>query len=675
MRHARRGAARALLAALALPALFSCTNDPYPAADAGVKVLYQSFDEPPKTLDPQVAYSVNDHAVIGNVYDTLLEYHYLKRPYTLIPGLAEAVPEARSAGADVVYRFRLRPDLRFQDDPCFGLDGPDRRTRSVGAADAIFALERIADPQVNSPVLETFAKIRGLRAFGERLAARRAADPAFAAARIERQYAEAGPVEGLRRLGPLEFEIVLDEAYPQILYWFAMPFTAPVAWEAVAFYDGRGDRPSFAEHAVGTGPWRVAVYDKRSRIALERNPNWYGLRHPEWKAPGAVYPTEGEPDDAASGALDPARAGRPLPFLQRIEFRREKESIPAFTKFLQGYYDVSGIIKESFDRMVRGGELSPDMAARGMRLSKTVNPDVYYIGFNMDDPVVGAPGGDRARRLRQAMSLAIDSKEYLRLFLNGRGIPAQSPIPPGIYGYDADYRNPFRQVDLERAGALLREAGYPGGVDPKTGRPLHLTFDTGDTATEVLLAYQFFVNSWARLGLDVEIAATSYNQFQEKIRTGAFQVFLFGWVADYPDPENFLFLLWTPMGRSRNGGPNSANFSDPEYDRLFLEMRARSNDARRLELIREMRGIVERERPWIELFHRESYLLADGWVAPLKPPSMAVPTAKYLDVDPAQRERMRRAWNRPVTWPAWVLLGLAVAVIVPGVRTYLRERQ
>jgi ABC-type transport system substrate-binding protein len=482
-------------------------------------------------------------------------------------------------------------------------------------------------------------------------------------------------VEGLRLLGPLEFEIVLDEAYPQILYWFAMPFTAPVAWEAVAFYDGSGERPFFAEHAVGTGPWRVVRYDKWSRITLERNPNWYGLRHPEWRAPGAVYPSEAAPGDAAAGMFDPSRAGRPLPFLERIEFRREKESIPAFTKFLQGYYDLSGIIKESFDRMVRGGQLSPDMAARGMRLSKTVNPDVYYIGFNMDDPVVGASGGDRARRLRQAMSLAIDSKEYLRLFLNGRGIPAQSPIPPGIYGYDADYRNPFRQVDLARAAALLREAGYPGGVDPKTGRALHLTFDTADTSTEGLLTYQFFVNSWARLGLDVEIAATSYNQFQEKIRNGAFQVFLFGWVADYPDPENFLFLLWTPMGRSRNGGPNSANFSDPEYDRLFLEMRARPNDASRLELIREMRGIVERERPWIELFHRESYLLAHGWVAPFKPAGMAIPTAKYLDLDPARRERMRQAWNHPVTWPAWALLGLGVAVIVPGVRTYLRERQ
>ena len=672
MRRAFRRVALALLASVALSA---CTNDPYPASDADLKVLYQAFDDPPKTLDPQVAYSVVDHMVIGNVYDTLLEYHYLKRPYTLIPGLAEAVPEAQAEGAGVAYRFRLRPDLLFQDDPCFGLDGADRRTRTVGAADAVFALERIADPQVNSPVLETFAKIRGLRAFGERLAARRAADPAFAAQRIDRQYAEAGPVEGLRLLGPLELEIVLDEPYPQILYWFAMPFTAPVAWEAVAYYDGRGERASFAEHAVGTGPWRVAVYDKRSRIALERNPNWYGVRHPEWKAPGAVYPTEGEPDDAARGLLDPARVGRPLPFLERIEFRRDKESIPAFTKFLQGYYDLSGIIKESFDRMVRDDQLSPDMAARGMRLSKTANPDVYYIGFNMDDPTVGAPGGERARKLRQAMSLAIDSKEYLRLFANGRGIPAQSPIPPGIYGYDPDYRNPFRQVDLERAEALLREAGYPGGVNPKTGAPLHLTFDTGDTSTEGLLAYQFFVNAWGRLGLDVEIAATSYNQFQEKIRTGAFQIFLFGWVADYPDPENFLFLLWTPMGRSRNGGPNSANFSDPRYDRLFLEMRARPNDARRLELIYEMRGIVERERPWIELFHRESYLLTHGWVAPLKPPSLSTPSAKYYDLDPALRERQRIAWNRPVTWPAWVLLGAVVAVVVPGVRTYLRERQ
>lgn len=671
-----RALSLALSLALASGWALGCTNNPYPESDDDAKVMYLPFDDPPKTLDPQVAYSTIDHAVIGNLYDTLLEYHYLKRPLELIPALAEAVPQPRPLGdGRVAYAIRLRPGLLFHEDPSFALGAEGRTTREVQAADVAFALQRIADPLVNSPVLETLEKIVGLAEFGERLARRRAEDPSFAALRIDRQYAEVGPIEGVVVGGSHDLEIVLREPYPQIVYWLAMNFTSPVPWEAVAHYDGRDGRPSFAEHPVGTGPFRLARYDKRARIVLEASPEWYGVRHPEWRAPAATYPTAGEPGDAERGLLDPRWAGRPLPFLQRIDMRRDKEDIPAFSKFLQGYYDASGIIQESFDRIVHEGELSEAMRADGMQLVKGVTPAVYYLGFNMDDPIVGAGGGERARKLRQALSLAIDVEEYTRLFLNGRGIPAQSPIPPGIFGYDPAYENPYRRVDLERARALLRDAGYADGVDPATGRPLRLTFDTPDTSARAMLRFQFFANAWKRLGIDVEIAATSYNQFQDKVRRGAFQIFMWGWVADYPDPENFLFLLWTQMGRTKNGGPNTANFSDPQYDALFLEMKNRPNDARREELIRELRAIVERERPWIELFHPEDYALYHGWLANVKPMGLSVPTAKYRDVDAPARARLRAERNQPVRWPAAVLLAGLAAVLVPGIRTYLRERQ
>jgi len=354
--------------------------------------------------------------------------------------------------------------------------------------------------------------------------------------------------------------------------------------------------------------------------------------------------------------------------------RLDKEDIPAFTKFLQGYYDVSGIIEESFDRIVKDERLSPDMAARGMQLEKAVIPSIYYLGFNMDDAVVGAPADARGRALRQAMSLAIDSREFTRIFQNGRGVPAESPLPPGLFGYAPTYVNPFRRVDLARAAALLREAGYPGGVDPATGRPLHLTFDTQDTSSRGLLRFQYFANSWRRLGLDVEIVATTYNQFQDKVRRGAYQLFMWGWVADYPDPENFLFLLWSGAARSK-GGPNTANFSDPRYDALFLEMRDLPDDARRLALIYRMRDLLQDECPWIELFHLESYALIQGWMENVKPTGLSIPTVKYVDLDAPLRARLRAEWNRPVRWPLAVLAVLAVLVVIPAVRTYRRERR
>ena len=653
----------------------ACGNDPYPDQDAGRKVLYRSFREAPKTLDPAVAYTTGSHAVQANIYDTLLEYHYLKRPYELIPGLAQGVPHPNALpDGRVAYRFELRPGVLYQDDPCFEHFG-DAPTREVVAADFAFELARIADPAVNSPVTEPFSNLVGFREFSARLQQLRADDPAFGELSAREQYARAGPIEGVREIGPGELEIVLIAPYPQILYWFTMPFTAPVPWEAIEFYDGSDGRPRFSDHPVGAGPYRMSLYDKQFRMVLEQNPNWYGVRHPEWRAPGATYPSEGEPGDVAAGRLDPAFVGRPLPEIERIEFRREKEPIPTFTKFLQGYYDASEIIRESFDRVIHEDNLSAEMEALGIRLEKTVTLGVYYIGFNMDDPVVGAGAGERGRLLRQAMSLIVDTEEYTRLFSNGRGLPAQSPLPPGLYGYEEGYRNPYRQVDVERARELLGAAGYAGGIDPETGEPLRLTFDSSDTSAQGLLRYQFFVDVWRQLGLDVVVAATNYNQFQEKMRNGSYQIFQWGWIADYPDPENFMFLLWSEMARSKSGGPNSANFSDPEFDALFLKMKARENDAERLALIREMRQILERERPWIELIHPESYVLRHDWLRNVKPPGLSNPSVKYRNLDPELRAELRGSWNQPVVWPLFALLGLGCVVTVPGIVTFFRERQ
>src|SRR6478609_6629720 len=254
-----------------------CTNSPYPDADLGKKVLYSSFNEAPKTLDPAVAYTTAEHIITGNVYDTLLEYHYLLRPYKLIAGLATAVPEPEQLpDGKQVYRFQIRPGILFHADLCFAPDREGRRTREVTAADFAFAMARIADPAVNSPVISSFAQVDGFADFTKRLVELRKSDQAFAALPVHEQYARAGGIAGLIARGSHELEIVLTEPNAQILYWFAMPFTTPMPWEAVAYYDGKGGREHFADHAVGTGPFRLALYEKQYRFTLERNDLWYG---------------------------------------------------------------------------------------------------------------------------------------------------------------------------------------------------------------------------------------------------------------------------------------------------------------------------------------------------------------------------------------------------------------
>jgi ABC-type transport system substrate-binding protein len=653
-----------------------CTNDPYPDADRGKRIVYSSFSEAPKTLDPAVAYTTAEHVVTGNVYDTLLEYHYLKRPYELIPALAEAVPTAETLpNGHQRYRFKLRPGILFHADPAFALSQKGRLTREVTAADVAFQLARLADPAVNSPVAGTFADVLGFVAFGKRLAERRKADPAFARLPAHEQYKSVGGIKGVVMTGEREIEIILETPNPQLLYWFAMPFTTPMAWEAVAYYDGKEGRANLSDRAVGTGPFRLALYEKQHRFTLVRNEAWYGRKASSpADAPGAFFPTEIDKEDIDARRIDPAYAGRRLPFLDELRFTREKESIPRFNKFLQGYYDDSGVIKESFDAVIVEGDLSPEMKARGISLDKEVEPSVFYIGFNMEDPVIGAPAGDKGRKLRQAMSLAIDVEDYLRLFTNGRGVAAQTPIPPGLFGYDKDYRNPFRLPDLKKARELLAEAGYKGGIDPATGRPLRLSFDVGNTTAEALLQYEHHVVAWRQIGLDVQINATTYNQFQDKVRRGAYQIFAWGWIADFPDPENFLFLLICENARSKNNGPNTAGFCNPEFDDLYRAMKVLPNSERRRELIGRMVKILETERPWIELYHREDYGLRHAWMLNAKSMGISVPINKYEDVAPDVRRRLQAEWNAPVRWPLYLLLAALAAAVVPAVRTYYRER-
>ena len=648
--------------AIALFFLIACSNQPYVEEDDNLAVLYTHFESAPKDLDPATAYDTLSHQINGEICATVVEYDYLTRPYRLIPGLAEKVPDLLADDKGFYLAFSLREDLLFADDACF--KGKERR---VTAFDFAFALERAADPKIGSPIFESLSVISGFRAFSSRLVELRkdAKNEGLSAWEL---YKKAGGIDGIEIKNELDVVIRLSERAPQMIFWFAVPFTAPIPHEALEYYDGKEGRPTFSEHPVGAGPFRIGIYDKQSRITLIRNENYHGLRHPEWKAPGSFFPEFGKDDPG----FEPDTAGKALPLLDHIELRREKESIPSFSKFLQGYYDLSGVSRDSFDSVMRGSELSPDLKSAGVRLLTGVSSDIYYIGFNMDDPILGAASAERGKKLRQALSLALNVPEYLKVFMNGRGVHAQSPFPPGLAGYDPRYRNPYGAFNLAKAKQLLVDAGYPGGIDPKTSKALTLHFDTSDTSPDGALRYRFFSDSWKKIGVNVVVDATSFNRFQEKLREGAFQIYLSGWLADYPDPENFGFLLQSDMSRTKNGGPNSSNFSNAEYDKLYLEMKVESDLNKREALLREMRDLLNDEMPWIPLFHSERYGLYHSWLKGVKPPSVSIPTMKYWSIDAASRKGLRSSWNRPVLWPIPVFGILLLAFFYPLYRSYRR---
>ena len=708
-----------LILLLLLSACGSEQNDPYPRAERGRNILYSAFTDRPKHLDPVQSYTEDEITFTAQIYEPPLQYHYLKRPYTLIPLTSEGVPvpryyddQGRELAADAplaaiahsVYEIRIRPGIRYQPHPAFASDedgqpryrevdrerlaGIDKiadfthtGTRELVADDYIYQIKRLAHPRLHSPIFSMMAeRIVGLRELGTALQAGARALPADAWLDLDDF-----PLAGVSRVDRYTYRITLRGKYPQFVYWLAMPFFAPVPREVDRFYQ----QPGMAEknltldwYPVGTGPFMLTENDPNSRMILERNPNFHG----------ETYPCQGEPEDAAAGLL--ADCGKPLPFIEQAIFSREKESIPYWNKFLQGYYDASGISSDSFDQAVRLGiggdvQLTDEMRDQGIRLLTSVRASIFYLGFNMLDPLVGGLG-EQPTKLRQALSMVIDQEEFISIFMNGRGIAATSPLPPGIFGYleGREGSNPvvYDWVDgrpqrkpVAVAKRLLAEAGWPNGRHATSGEPLVLHLDTTTGGMGEKSRLDWLTRQFAKLDIQLVVRSTDFNRFQEKVRKGAVQLYYLGWNADYPDPENFLFLLAGSEGKVAKAGENASNYTNPEFDRLFEQMKNLESDgprgAERLAIIRQAIALLQHDAPWIYGFHPKSYTLGHVWLHNRKPTDVGNNILKYQRVDVAQRQRLRQEWNRPVLWPLAAAAVLWVAVILPAALAYRRRER
>jgi ABC-type transport system substrate-binding protein len=304
----------------------------------------------------------------------------------------------------------------------------------------------------------------------------------------------------------------------------------------------------------------------------------------------------------------------------------------------------------------------------------------------MHDPIVGGKG-DKARKLRQAISIAVNYDEDIAIFYNGRGRAAQGPIPPGIFGYKEGEEGINTHVyqwingaaqrrPLTDAKTLLAEAGYPNGIDSKTGQALILNYDVTTTGSpEDKATLDWMRKQFANIGIDLNVRATLYNRFQEKMRTGDTQIFSWGWNADYPDPENFLFQLYGRNSKVKYGGENAANYENPEFDRLFDLMKNRVNDDERKKLIEQMVTLVRYDAPWVWGMHQENLTLTQDWLANLQANTIYLSTLKYVAVNISERNKFRHEWNKPILWPLGVLFGLMLILLLPLLFTYLKKER
>ncbi len=723
-----RWIAALLCAAAALSA--GCDNSPHPKGSESGNTLFMPYQErSPRYFDPTASYANNETPVVYQVYEPLYGYHYLKRPYTLVPKLAREIVAPRyldAAGrelpddapgeqvAESVYELRIRPGILYAPHPAFARDTQGRHlyhdlrpgetdgkrspfdfahsgTRELVADDFVYAIKRHSTPRIEAPLYGVFAEyVLGLKDYGTLIRAEDAKLRAgLPASQLDKPFLDfrRWPLAGAEAVDRYTLRLRIKGKYPQWKYWMAMSFTAPVPWEADRFYAQPGMAAQglqLSRWPVGTGPYMLREYEQDRRHVLVRNPHYRR----------ELYPCEGEPGDAEAGLL--ADCDRPMPFIDKVVFTAEKERVPLKSKFAQGYYDIPEI-----ERADWGVEFLADMndseatrerfESRGFQFPRTVDMTTWYVGFNMLDPVVGR--GDtpaqarRNRKLRQALSIAVDWEEgYGRVFLYKAGEAAHGPLPAGLFGSrhgTLEGHNPVthRVVDgrivrrpVEEARRLLAEAGYPDGRDADSGRPLVLNFDFQRTPTPELKAeLDWMVRQFAKLGVQLEVRATDFNQYQEKILKGRHQVFFGGWVADYPDAENFFFLLYGPNAKSRHEGENIANYESADYDRRFKQLQLLEDGPHKQRLIDEMVAIVREDAPWMFGYHPYAAGAYAPWVHNGKPGIMPRDMVRYHRLDPARRAELQREWNQPVWWPLPLLAlgGLALAWL--GWRAYRRR--
>jgi ABC-type transport system substrate-binding protein len=554
-----------------------------------------------QTLDAGNMRGVYSMMVGSQIYETLYVFHFLKRPYELVPQLAEGIPEI--SDDHLTYIIRVKKGVLFQDDPCF----PNGKGRELTAHDFIFSLKRIANLKYASQNWYSFKdKIVGLDDFREYTKQFKS--------EFDVDYGQ--EVQGLKALDDYTIQITLNQPWPQMIETiFADNMSSPMAKEAVEYYG-----KDIMRHPVGTGAYRLKMWNRGSYIELVKNENWRG----------ELYPSEGESGDLEARYLDDA--GKPVPFADRLIWRVIVEDQPAWLLFMRGEIDGMEIPKDNFNEAVslQNREATDEMKNRGISLKHFDDPSVFWIGFNMRDPVLG-----ENKPLRKALSRAFNREHFIELFLNGRGHVAHGFVAPGLDSYDPKIKKyGYSKYDLQEAKQLLSEAEkIQGGPIPK------LTLGMPGTDTFSKQYGQFTQRQFQKIGIELEVNYMDWPTYMAEQNKGQLQLFAAGVSASYPDAIDFLTLFGTKYFAP---GGNKFFYSNPDFDALLEKAEVMFPSPERLELYRKMERMVMEEYPAVFTNHRVSYILHHSWYKNYKPHVFSYGVSKYRNIDLADRSTYKR---------------------------------
>ncbi len=543
------------------------------------KVLRTAFRTAETGFDPQ---RIEDRYSVGiseNLFEGLLTYDWLARPVRLVPLVAEKVPEPEENGTR--YTFRIKPGIYFADDPAF-----KGAKRELVAKDFEYAIKRFRDAKVRSPYEWLFVdKLVGLDDLAEK-------------SKKTGTFDFDAKIPGLEVRDKYTISFKLKEPDFNFLYLLAMPNVVPIPREVIDFY---GD--DTMGHPVGTGPYMLKEWVRRSKIVLERNPNHRGYElETRWADPGRrMGPARRRSARRQAAALD--RPHRDLPD------RGRAAALPRVGEQGTRLHRRDAVRLHPPGAAQRPARAEPCEAGRAGLSRGTARDHLRRLQHPRAGRRQAQPGRAATRRTawRCAARWCSRTTAVRRSTSCGRGrhLLRRRPCRPGIVGFDAAFHSSQQDFDPAKAKALLDMFGYvdrdgDGWREQPDGKPLVITYKYNAGTQESRQLAELWSKSMANVGIRVDATAVLFADLLKDKKVGKFMVAGSAWIADYPDAQNFLQLLYGP----NTGQSNEAQFKLAEYDRLYEKSLAVPDGEERNRLYREMNRLLIAYAPWRLGVHR-----------------------------------------------------------------------
>lgn len=565
------------------------------APDPG-KVIRDVFPVAESGFDPAAADDLYSGTVVQALHEALFTYDYLARPAKIVPLTAEAMPEIQDEGR--TWIVKLRKGILFTPDPVF-----KGKPRELNAEDYLYSLKRLADPKIRSPwAFLVEGKFQGL-------------DELVAEAKKSGRFDYDRKIPGLEAVDRYTIRLRLKSTDYNLPYVLAHSPTSAVAREAVEAYAGPDGRAN--ANPVGTGAYRLEQWVRSSKIVLTANPVYRGFT---WNFTST---------DSADLKVIAQMKGKQMPQVGRVEISIIEEDQSRLLAFQNGELDIMNLEGPLAPKVLDGDKLRPEFARKGVQLSRIIDPEISYLYWNMQDPVVGGLSKDKIA-LRRAMAMAYPVDEDIKVARNGQAVEAKYPIPPGVVGHQPQWQ-PSIRYDPAGANALLDKFGYRKGPDGfrtlPDGKPLVVRHSSRpDTAARQL--DELVKKSMDSIGLRVEFHKDKFPELLKLEKQCKLQSRIAAWIADYPDGDNFMQLLYGP----NTFQSNNACAKIPEYDKLYEQTQRMPPGPARDQLYQEMTRIIEAYAPWRLLVSRYRNQLVQPRVQGYRKHPILHAQWQYLDV-------------------------------------------